>query len=191
MKIYETILSILEKKGPLPIPTVCREVNHALTTHREKPLLPSHIKSIVTRKKDLFLIHGGKISINPDIYPFSLMATLEGFGGISYQVRVNFVKNHFASLEWRDKEHKRPSSDFLPRTPGNLEEFKREIYSLKIWEWDSNYRNEDGIVLEGKYWSIKLKTMGKEYVSEGTQCFPANWDKFCKAVERLTGSTFR
>jgi hypothetical protein len=191
MRVYETILSILEKKGPLPITVICDEVNQVLTTHREQPLLPSHIKSIVTRKKDLFHINGGRISIHPDKYPFSLIATLEGFGGISHQVRINFSKNRFAALEWRNKENIRSVSDCQPKTPGNLEDFKRELYIINIWEWEPTYRKEDGIVLEGKYWSVKLKTKGKVYESEGTQCFPNNWYRFCRAVEKLTGTKFR
>jgi len=190
MRVYETILSILDKEGPLPFPVICKEVNQYLTTNQEQPILPSHIKSIVTRKKDLFDINDGKISIHPDKYPLSLIATLEGFGGISYQVRVNFSKNRFAVLEWRNKENIKSNFDFLPKTPGNLDEFKRELYTINIWEWEPTYRKEDGIVLEGKYWSVKFKTKGKVYESEGTEYYPRNWKKFCRSVEKLTGTPF-
>ena len=70
-----------------------------------------------------------------------------------------------------------------------MEEFKRELYTMNIWEWKQTYRSEDGIILEGKYWSVKLITKGKVYESEGTESFPRNWDQFCKAVEKLTGYT--
>jgi hypothetical protein len=135
-------------------------------------------------------MNGGRLSIHPDKYPFSLMATLEGFGGISYQVRVNFIKNRFASLEWRNKEHTRSVLGIHPKTVGNLEDFKRELYSIKIWEWESTYNKEDGVILDGKYWSVKLITKGKVYECEGTKCFPSNWDQFYKAVEKLTGTPF-
>ncbi|CAH2714327.1 hypothetical protein BACCIP111895_01488 [Neobacillus rhizosphaerae] len=191
MRVYETILSILEKNGPLPIPEICYEVNQVLTSHREKPILPSHIKSIVTRKKDLFHVNRGSISIHPDKYPFSLIATQEGFGRISYQVRVNFVKNNFASLEWKNQDDCHPFSTIHPANSGNLEDFKRELYTVNIWDWEPSYRKEDGIILDGNYWSLKLKTMGKIYQSEGIECFPPNWEKFCTAVEKLTGTPFR
>ncbi|WP_066256637.1 hypothetical protein [Neobacillus drentensis] len=190
MRVYETILSILEEKGPLPIPAICQEVNQVLNSNREKPILPAQIISIVTRKKDLFRINGGRISIHPDKYPFSLIASLEGFGDISYQVRVNFVKNRFAALVWRNKENHQPFSDFQAIVPGDVEEFKRELYSMNIWEWKPTYRSEDGIIIEGKYWSVKLITKGKVYESEGTKSFPENWNQFCNAVERLTGTPF-
>jgi hypothetical protein len=190
MRVYETILSILEEKGPLPIPAICQEVNQVLDTNREKPILPAQIISIVTRKKDLFRVNGGRISIHPDKYPFSLIASLEGFGDISYQVRVNFVKNRFAALVWRNKENHQPFSDFQAIVPGDVEEFKRELYSMNIWEWKPTYRSEDGIIIEGKYWSVKLITKGKVYESEGTKSFPENWNQFCNAVEKLTGTPF-
>lgn len=146
MRVYEKILSILGEKGPLPIPTICDEVNQIFHSNSEKLILPEHIKSIVTSKKDLFRVNGERISIHPDKYPFSLIASLECFGGISYQVRVNFVKNRFAALEWRNKENWQPFSSFQDCTPGNLEDFKREIYMMNIWDWKPTYRNEDGII---------------------------------------------
>jgi hypothetical protein len=191
MRVYETILSILEKNGPLPIPIICNEVNQVLSTNRGQLLLPSHIKSIANRKKDLFHMNGGKISIHPDKCPLSLIVTLEGFGGASHQVRVNFLKNRFAALEWRNKDHIGPVSDFQPKRPGDIEDFKRELYTINIWGWEPTYRKEAGIVLEGKYWSVKLKTKGKVFESEGTECFPNNWDKFCSSVEKLTCTPFR
>jgi hypothetical protein len=190
MKVYETILSILEEKGSLPIPAICHEVNQVLVTSREYPILPEQIKSIVTTKKDLFRVNGGRISIHPDKYPFSLIASLEGYDDISYQVRVNFVKNRFAALVWRNKENNQSFTDLPVSVAGDLEEFKRELYSLNIWEWKPTYRSEAGIIIEGKYWSVKLVTKGKVYECEGTKSFPRNWDKFCKAVEKLTGTPF-
>ncbi|MEH7158669.1 hypothetical protein [Neobacillus drentensis] len=190
MRVYETMLSILEEKGPLPIPQICNELNQVLISSREMPVLPAQINSIVTKKKDVFRVNDGNISIHPDKRPCSLIASLEGFGGVSYQVRVNFLKNRFAALQWRNKEDFHPFTDYQSVVPGNLEEFKKELYSLNIWEWYPTYRSEDGIILEGKYWSVKLITKGKVYESEGTKSYPGNWDMFCKAVEKLTGTPF-
>lgn len=190
MRVYETILSILEEKGPLPIAIICYEVNLVLSSDREKPILPSHIKSIVTRKRELFIVNEGNISIDPDKHPFSLIATLEGFEESSYQVHVNFIKNRFVALEWRNKDNCQPFSDVPVGYPGDIEEFKRELYTMNIWKWEPTYQDEAGIILEGKYWSVKLKTKGKIYKSEGSKSYPANWNHFCKALEKLTGTPF-
>lgn len=190
MKVYESIISILERKGPLPIPSICHELNEELFANRKKPLLPSHIKSIVTKKKDLFDINGENISIHPNIYPISLSVSIDGYSGPSYQVRINFLSKRFIMWEWRGKEYCEPFSPFQPKKAGNVEEFKRELYSIKIWQWEPGYQKEEGIILEGKYWSVQLKTKGKIYESDGTDCFPPNWFHFCRAIERLTGCPF-
>jgi hypothetical protein len=191
MKVFETIISILDDKGPLPITAICKEVNRMLFTYRDKPFLPSQIKSIVARKKDLFRIQEGNISINPDKHPFLLVATLDGDDGISYQVKVNFIKKRFTFFEWRTIGNSPLNNEIITKKPGDLDEFKRELFTMKLWEWVPSYGKEEGITLGKKNWSIKLKTQSKTYICEGTDCFPKNWGKFCRAIERLTGSNFR
>ncbi|HLO13143.1 MAG TPA: hypothetical protein VK190_13120 [Pseudoneobacillus sp.] len=131
------------------------------------------------------------LSIHPDKNPISLIATQEGIGGISYQVRVNFEKKRFASLEWKSNRNGQPFSNINLAKPGSLDVFKREIYSMNLWDWKPCYQKETGIILGGTYWSVKLKTKGKIYESEGTEYYPPNWDKFCQEVEKLTGTPFR
>jgi hypothetical protein len=191
MRVYTTILSILDKKGPLPISIVCQEVNQVLPIHREKPILPSHIKSIVTKKKGFFDIHEGRISINPDKDPISLLVSRESCGGISYYIKVYLRKNNFAVLEWRNKDNRLPFSYDQPKTLGSLEEFKRELFTMNLWDWDPSYRNEEGILLDEKTWSVKLITKGTIYQSEGIECYPKNWGSFCRSIEKLIGMPFR
>ncbi|MEW9051072.1 MAG: hypothetical protein AB2392_07930 [Neobacillus sp.] len=191
MRVYETIISILEENGPMPIPTICHEVNKILDLHREKPLMPSQIKTIVTQKKDLFYMSGERISIHPDKYPCTLIATLDSFGGSSYKIYVNFLKKRFTYFEWRNKENTQPFANFNTGFSGNMDDFKKEIYLIKLWEWESNYRNSEGIILEGKDWYVKLTTKGRSYESTGTNSFPDNWIWFCKTIENLTGAPFR
>ncbi|MEH7109861.1 hypothetical protein [Bacillus sp. JJ1764] len=116
---------------------------------------------------------------------------LDRFGGVSFHIQVNFIKNRFVFLEWRNREHPKPFSNLQWVRPGSIEEFKKEISLLKIWEWEPNYRKESGIILEGEYWSVKLTTDGQVYMCEGGEDFPMNWGRFCLALERLTGITFR
>lgn len=191
MKVLDTIISILEDKGPLPIAAICNEVNRMLFTCQEKPFLPSHIKSIVARKKDLFRIQEGNISIQPDKQPFMLTAILDGDDGITYQVNVNFIQKRFTYFSWRNHGTSNGNLDYCPKQSGDFDEFKREIFSMKLWEWQPSYGKEEGITLGKTNWSIKLKTQSKTYFCDGTDCFPENWGKFCKSVEKLTGSTFR
>jgi hypothetical protein len=191
MNIYETIISILDEKGPLSIPLICQEVNQLLVTDRNNPILPSHIQSIVTRKKDLFREREGNISIAPDKYPYSLMAVLESDEGLTYQLNVNFLKKSFSFFEWRNKGYQKSSRENVARQLGNLDEFKREIMAMKIWEWQSNYgTGGTGITLGKTNWTIKLKTKNKTFSSEGTDCYPEKWPEICQAIEKLAGISF-
>lgn len=190
MNIYETIISILDEKGPLSIPLICQEVNEQLVTDRSNPILPSHIQSIVTRKKDLFRIREGNISIAPDKNPYSITAILEKDEGISYQLNVDFIKKSFSFFEWKNMRHQKGSLSPQTRRIGKIDEFKREIMGLKIWEWESYYGSEVGITLGKTNWTIKLKTKSKTYVFEGTDCYPEKWPEFCQSIEKIAGVAF-
>lgn len=190
MKVFEVIISILEDKGPLSIPEICSEVNRRVISYRDKPLLPSHVKSIINRKRDFFLFQEENISINPEKQPSFLVATLDGDQGICYQVNVNFSKNRFTFFEWRNTTNKEELNPFLPKKPGNLEDFKKELFNLNIWDWEPLYTRTEGITLGDHNWTVKLVTKGKIYRSEGTDYFPAEWGRFCKSIEKLTGSRF-
>lgn len=191
LKVYESIITVLEEKGPLPILKICREVNRMLVADREKALLPSQIKSIVTRKHDLFLNKEGNISIRPDKQLLHLVFILDGEQGISYRVNVNFIKKRFIFCEWRNIGVAEAKQMDREKEPGDLTLFKREIFSLELWKWKSSNRKEAGIVLGAINWKLSLETKGKTYMSEGSDKFPENWNKFCKALEKLTGSTFQ
>jgi len=191
MRIYKTILSILERRGPLPLPSICDEVNLTLEAQRQKPLVPSQIKSIVSKKSEFFCVNGENISIDPAKIPYSLTAYLDCFGDISYHVRVHFLTNNFISWEWRNRDSTKQFTNLHSIKPGSTDELKYSLFSLKIWDWEPVYRKEEGIILDGKYWSVVLKTKEKIYQFEGIESFPANWGRFCNAIEKLTGTPFR
>lgn len=121
----------------------------------------------------------------------SLIAGIDGYSGVSYKVHVDFFRNQFTVFEWRNKENLQPFTNVERTSIGSMADFKKEIYLMKIWEWEPSYRKEEGIVLEGKYWSLKLNTKGNSYESEGMECFPSDWERFCTAIEKLTGTPFR
>jgi hypothetical protein len=190
LNIYKTIISILDEKGPLPIPLICQEINEKLVTDRNNPVLPSQVKSIISQKKDLFQVKEGNISIAPDKCPYSLIAILERDEGITYQLNVNFIKKTFSFFEWRNKESQKDSPDACNRIFGSTDEFKREIMAMKIWDWQTYYGTSEGITLGKTNWTVKLKTMSKTYVREGTDVYPEKWAEFCQSIEKLSGVFF-
>lgn len=190
MKMYEIILDILNKKGPAPYSTICEEMNDRipLNNNRNKPVQLAHIKSVVSRKKDLFSVENGVISIREEKKIVCLTVHIEETPGPSYTVKVDFEKNRFALFEFVEEVHlqNKPRSILT----GNIEKFKSEIYRLKIWNWNMDYQPET-LVLDGTNWVVKLQTKGKVYESRGHQCFPQNWTKFCKTLSNLVGIEFK
>ena len=56
MNMYEIILSIIDQKGPASIPSICQQVNQDLIfmKERDKPVQQAQVKSVISRKSDLF-----------------------------------------------------------------------------------------------------------------------------------------
>lgn len=190
MNMYEIIIDILEKKGPVSYHSIADELNEMswLKDARKKPVQVSHVKSVVSRKKDLFTVEDDIVSIREEKELVSLTATIGGYPGPSYKVTVDFVRNLFFFFEWDMDCVSQPREE---RTIyiGDVEEFKKEIIRLKIWNWERDYQL-NSLVLDGTSWSVRLKTKAAVYESEGLQSFPKNWSRFCRAITNLTGTKF-
>lgn len=187
--MYEVILNILDQKGPATIPLICQEVNQhpIFMQERDKPVQPSAVKSVISRKSDLFTVNDDIVYLLPEKELIGLTACVGGFGGHWFKVEVDFMQKNFTFFEWNLDPLNRLGYELVEA--GNIDDFKQEIYRLKIWDWNVNYQ-QDGIILDGTSWSILLETRAKIYKSEGLQEFPKNWSKFCRAVSILAGKKF-
>jgi hypothetical protein len=186
MSIFENILDILEKKGPLSIPSLLDEMNRMsrFQNTNGKPIELSHVKSVISRKRELFNIKNNIVTIDPDKDPVLLIVSLGGYPGPWYKVEVDFINDRFVYFEWHLSSFSQRNE--LPKVSGSIEDFKKELYRLKIWKWQPEY-NQQGIILDGITWSVKLITKGNIFESNGIQSFPNDWEKFCKALSKLTG----
>jgi hypothetical protein len=190
MNMYEIIIDILEKKGPVSYHSIVDEMNEMnwLRNERKNPVQVSHVKSVISRKKDLFSVTDDIVSIREEKEMVSLTAMIGGYPGPSYKVFVDFLQNRFYFFEW-NIDCLNPNSKEKTIYIGDVEEFKKEVIRLKIWNWEADYQL-DSLVLDGTSWSVTLNTKGKVYESEGLQSFPKNWSKFCKALSNLIGIKF-
>ncbi|WP_071395217.1 hypothetical protein [Bacillus tuaregi] len=186
MNMYEIILSYLDRAGPASIPSICQQVNQnpLFMKERDKPVKPTQIKSVISRKRDLFYVHDDMVALLPERNLVSFTANIDKCGGPWLRVKVDFIQKSFIFFEINlDPSEK---LEYTPVKPGCTEEFKQEIYRLNMWDWQANYE-ETGIILDGTSWSICLETKSKTYKSEGLQSFPKGWTKFCRALVKLTG----
>ena len=187
--MYEIILDIIDKKGPTTFTSICNELNEMpIKDDRKKPVQLSHIKSVVSRKKELFSVKNDIVSIREEKEFVSLSIYITEILGPSYKLMVDFTNNkfYFFELIFDSPQHIERQRVYHV---GSVEEFKKEVYRLKIWNWEQDYQ-PDSLVLDGMSWRVKLKTKGTVYESEGLQCFPKEWSKFCKSITKLTGMKF-
>ncbi|MDQ0156657.1 hypothetical protein [Robertmurraya andreesenii] len=190
MNMYEIILDIIEKNGPVSFHSICEEMNEMekMKNARKNPIQVSHVKSVVSRKKDLFSVEDNIVSIREEKELLALVAMIGCYPGPTYKIHVDFAQNRFFFFEW-NIDCVSPERKERTIYIGDVEQFKKEIIRLKIWNWERDYQL-NSLVLDGTSWSVKLKTKGKVYESEGLQSFPKNWAKFSKAVSQLIGVKF-
>lgn len=189
MKMYETILDILEKQGPATIPSICQEIS--IRTNINSMSIPepeqSFIKALIQRKADIFSFEEGIVSIRPERDPEMLVAVFHAFPGPELRVNVNFKRKTFTYFEWHlDSNTSKPLKITLP---GKIDDFKKELYLLKIWDWKEDYQSE-GIIVEGNSWSVRLVTKSFVYESGGLNEYPINWKEFIQAISSLIGMQF-
>ncbi|MGV2938645.1 hypothetical protein AB5I83_03570 [Mesobacillus sp. LC4] len=190
MKMYEAILDILGKKGNATIPVICQEMSEqsqSIISNKQDLIEPSYIKTLVSSNKELFLIKDDIVSIRPDKEPVLMTVVLHGYPGPEMRVRIDFKRNIFTYFEWHLDS--KASQHLQIGTFGSVEDFKKKLYPLKVWEWEEDYQT-DGIVVDGTSWSVTLKTKGRTYESRGLDSFPKDWKEFCQAVSILVGKRF-
>ncbi len=189
MNMYEIILKIINQKGPTSIPSICEDINHdsIYMQHRNTPVQLSQIKSVITRKRDLFSVQDDVVSLLPEKELVKLTVQVESSEGRWLKVQVDFIKEDFTFFEWNFDSTKK--LEYEPLIHGNIDEFKQALYHVKIWNWDLNYEQE-GIIIDGMCWKICLETKGKTYKSQGLQTFPKEWTRFCRALSNLIGKKF-
>lgn len=190
MKMYEAILDILGKKGNATIPVICQEMSEqsqSMISNTQNLIEPSYIKTLVSSNKELFLIKDDIVSIRPDKEPLIMTVVLHGYPGPEMRVRIDFKRNIFTYFEWHLDS--KASQHLKIGKFGSVEDFKKKLYPLKLWEWEEDYQTE-GIVVDGTSWSVTLKTKGRTYESRGLDSFPKDWKEFCQAVSILVGKRF-
>lgn len=191
MKMHEMILDILDREGSIPFPALCHELSkfRYLKNIQDYYVHPATVKSVISRKNDLFMYKNNKVAIHPNKQVVLLVADVGDGKGSWYKIKADFSTKIYTYFEWHLK-NKKPVNKKLPEADGDINNFKCGVYRSEIWNWSQNYESEEGIVLDGTSWSVKLVTVGKTYESRGFQKFPQQWDEFCNSVQKLTGKPF-
>ncbi len=183
--MLDTILDIIEKKGPISLLALCAEINHRNEkAEKGKTVQLADVQTVIDRKKDLFIIQNGEIIIDPNKDPIRLRVSLGGHPGPWYKINIDFEQHQFHYFEWHLSRFS--NTNRFPQKAGNIDAFKRQIYRYRIWNWLEFYE-DDGLRLEDTYWDVKLETKGKVYKMKGYDSYPAEWTEFCISLSELIG----
>lgn len=187
MSIYEIILDIIGKKGPATIPSILEDMKESATFQesQEKPIQISQIRAAISRKKDLFAVEDNLVSILPERELVALSVSINHFH-LTQRISIDFLQNTFQFYEWFFDKNSQPQEGTVKHI-GSIDQFKSEIYRLKLWNWEEDYQSET-FQIGGTSWDLKLETKAGSLVRKGYEKYPKEWRKFCKALSKLTGA---
>ena len=66
--------------------------------------------------------------------------------------------------------------------------FVNQLKLLNLLNWKAHYIEPD--ICDGTHWSIEIITDGRTFRKAGDNQFPKEWDRFCKAITKLTNKVF-
>lgn len=181
--MYETIMDILGKNGPSSIEEICHEMNQSLIN---KQVSPSNIKLSLSRKKELFSIENDVVMIQPDKDFVTLALDIGVFPNIRYHVNVHFQRGVFNVVEWRDQQQDQNREPQVKHI-GSIEEFKKALYKLKVWNWEKHDTVPQLDQYVGMIGYFKLTTKATVYENIGYEPLSTEWKSFQRAIENLTG----
>lgn len=70
-----------------------------------------------------------------------------------------------------------------------MNRFLKGLKKCHLFDWSIEYPNYLGII-DGTRWDVSYLVDGTTVVKSGDNHFPEEWEKFCKAVSKLSGKNF-
>jgi len=180
--MYERIIEVLEENGPIPISTIYEKMvssakNSAVT---DKEIQLSSVKSVISRKKDLFSVHNNIVSINPEKEISQITLDVKR-GNRSYRLKIDFLFEIYHLQSWSffsDNQGFTPKKILFPYF--SYTDMKKDLYKLKIWDWDS----DEGVYGRESLYTIQLKTTKSSYVHSYTEMKAKEWKKITKVISQ-------
>ena len=119
--------------------------------------------------------------------PLFFSFSIGGFGGPSYSVNINFIKNECVYNSYKaGLEEGKEEIIKLNKAGMNMLRCKISIY---IREWKSEYRSKE-IILDGTSWSMEYTKTDKMVRSSGSNAYPENFSGFCREIRNIIGKEF-
>ncbi|OPL10070.1 MAG: hypothetical protein AVO34_12345 [Firmicutes bacterium ML8_F2] len=113
-----------------------------------------------------------------------LKAYIGVFMGRSYKVEIDFLRGK-AEYEILEGLYATPAKETIYLIPEKMNKFINDLKDINILNWQSRYENFN--VLDGTSWFVEIYIKGNNRLFEGSNAYPNQWDRFCKAIEETLG----
>ena len=114
-----------------------------------------------------------------------LIASVGGyFDGFS-QVEIDFDTRQVSWTHSLDD----PEAAFKKRLAvKTLDKLSGQLKDLDLLNWKRRYENKQ--VLDGTQWQVEILRKGRSLRKSGSNDYPAQWDDFCRLMQKLSGMPF-
>ena len=117
-----------------------------------------------------------------------LKACIAVFMGLSYKVEIDFLRGK-AEYEILEGLYAEPAKETIYLIPEKMNKLIDNLKNMDMLNWQSRYENFN--VLDGTSWVVEISIKGNNHLFEGSNAYPNQWDRFCKALEEALGKDFR
>ncbi|KAB7671123.1 hypothetical protein [Bacillus sp. B1-b2] len=178
--MYEKIIEVLEKQGPTNLVNLYEELNRQCKDrdHQESTIAMSSIKSVLSRKKDLFHVNEDIVSINPEKEIKKLIIEYRKNSYQTFSIHIDFFRESYVIQEWSLRRIVSPPV-FKNVQPEQYKLLKRDLYRLKVWDWEKENIIDAAFI-------IHLQTLNSTYTYKSHELETDKWKQMKKILSIFT-----
>ena len=178
--MYEKIIEVLESKGPTNLINLYEELNRGSVEmdHNNSIIAMSSIKSVLSRKKDLFQVNEDIVSIHPEKEIKKLIIEYRIDEYQTFSMHIDFLRETYSIQEWSLGPIDSPP-DFKLIKSNQYKSLKRDLYRLKLWDW-TNKQYTDST------YTVRLQTLNAAYTYKSSDLESKEWKHLKKFISMFT-----
>ena len=178
--MYEKIIDVLDSKGPTNINYLYEELNRkSMEMDNQDSLIPmSSIKSVLSRKKDLFHVEEGMVSIHPEKEIKKLIVEFRINAYQSFSIHIDFFRETYSIQDWSLQPVNYPPVFNIIHSD-QFKSLKIDLYRLKIWNWTSEQYTDS-------IYTVRLQTQNTAYTYKSSDLESKEWKKLKKFISMFT-----
>ncbi|KLV24811.1 hypothetical protein CHH55_03760 [Niallia circulans] len=177
--LYEKIIEVLQQKGPTTLSAIFNELNSYLG-EEDTPISMSSIKSVLSRKKDLFEVYDDIVSIHPAKEITKLIVEYKVNQEHSFSIHIDFDLRNYLIQEWSQFPIVIPPV-FNKIEPEEFDALRMELYRLKMWDWE-----EELLGIETVKCTARLVTVTTTYTVDLVNMQSKEWRQLQKMISLFT-----